>query len=129
MASDEPRPVLPLKAPDAPPHRSFESVLATVLARSVVAGSFSTTEFFTKWFRQYGQPVFVLFNKNLRVTNIQFAELLALVRTHTHSTPLIESSKSVPLIFTSQPLFNGLIGQIVEALTRPLAIPGQHFRQ
>lgn len=44
---------------------------------------FSSDDFFNKWFLQQGQSHFFLFKKNLKVTNIQFAELFASIRCHT----------------------------------------------
>lgn len=41
--------------------------------------------FFRDWHRRQGQAYFVLFAKNLRVTNIQYAELAALLRQHTRT--------------------------------------------
>lgn len=45
--------------------------------------AFDPRKFFTDWFRRQGTPLFFLFKKNLSQSNIQFAELLALIRTHT----------------------------------------------
>ena len=42
---------------------------------------FSPQKFFTRWFRDAGNAYFFLFKKNLRVTNIQLAELFSLVCT------------------------------------------------
>lgn len=39
-------------------------------------------QFFKNWFTHDDQAYLFLFKKNLKVTNIQFAELLALIRTH-----------------------------------------------
>ena len=50
------------------------------LEESVVNGSISSAVFFANWFRRYGTPYFFLFRKNLRATNIQVAELIALLR-------------------------------------------------
>ncbi|HEX8636234.1 MAG TPA: hypothetical protein VF703_19085 [Pyrinomonadaceae bacterium] len=48
-------------------------------------GDFSAEIFFRKWFRERGSSFFFLFRKNLKITNIQFAELLSLIRTHCYS--------------------------------------------
>lgn len=58
----------------------FKRALAesTVLSNGVP--SFSPSTFFKIWFRQYGTPFFFLFKKNLHVTNMQFAELVALLQ-------------------------------------------------
>ncbi|HEX3747048.1 MAG TPA: hypothetical protein VHW09_24095 [Bryobacteraceae bacterium] len=43
---------------------------------------FEAKLFFQRWFRQHGSPWFFLFKKNQRVTNIQYAELFALIRSN-----------------------------------------------
>jgi hypothetical protein len=43
---------------------------------------FKSDDFFPIWFRDKGTPYFFLFKKNLSITNIQHAELLALIRQH-----------------------------------------------
>ncbi len=42
--------------------------------------------FFKKWFREEGTPLFFLFKKNLSVTNTQYVELFALLELHTKGT-------------------------------------------
>jgi hypothetical protein len=49
---------------------------------------FSPSRFFHEWFRVKGTATYFLFKKNLRVTNLQFAELLSLIRLHIHGQPL-----------------------------------------
>jgi tRNA G10 N-methylase Trm11 len=44
-------------------------------------GDVTTTHFFYNWFKEAGSSYFFLFKRNLRVTNIQYAELLSLLRT------------------------------------------------
>src|SRR4051812_17382704 len=61
---------------------NFQDVLAQTLSASEHDGKFDAAEFFQKWFRELGSAYFFVFSKNLRVTNIQFAELRALIRTH-----------------------------------------------
>jgi hypothetical protein len=43
---------------------------------------FSSSKFFKRWFTSDGTAYHFLFKKNLRVTNIQFAELISLIRCH-----------------------------------------------
>lgn len=62
--------------------RSFRSQLTSALRSSEKNGLLSEHRFFEEWFRDRGQALFFLFRKNLSVTNIQFAELLSLIRTH-----------------------------------------------
>lgn len=56
---------------------------AAALRLSIKDGSFDAAQFFHQWYSELGQAAFFLFRKNLDVTNIQFAELLALIRTYT----------------------------------------------
>jgi hypothetical protein len=49
-------------------------------------GSFSTTAFFNQWFRQEGKAYHFVFKKNLKVTNLQIAELRALLNVHLKRT-------------------------------------------
>lgn len=48
--------------------------------------SFAAGTFFDRWFRYHGTAYLFIFKKNFRVTNIQFAELRALIETHLEST-------------------------------------------
>jgi len=43
---------------------------------------FAKKQFFNPWFRKYGKSYFFIFKKNLKVTNIQFAELISLIRSN-----------------------------------------------
>lgn len=70
-----------------PRARSFSDELANALAKAHTLGPgpndqavLSPKLFFEEWFRKHGNCYFFLFKKNLKVTNIQFAELLALMR-------------------------------------------------
>jgi tRNA G10 N-methylase Trm11 len=45
-------------------------------------GIFDSKAFFRSWFREHGSVYFFLFTKNLKVTNMQVAELHALLRTY-----------------------------------------------
>src|SRR5688500_7759228 len=86
--------------------------LAQVFATALRADRFDEqlqgtgeSEFFRDWYRNYGQAYFVVFRKNLRVTNIQYAELLALLRCHshyeepTHDPTRTSSSEVAPELF------------------------------
>lgn len=60
----------------------FQQRLYESLAAAEETSGFSQGKFFKSWFRQSGRSYYFLFKKNLSVTNIQFAELLALVQAH-----------------------------------------------
>ena len=57
----------------------FSKSLKTKLKKQV----FSSEDFVSNWFRTTSKSFFFLFRKNTTITNLQFAELLALVRLHT----------------------------------------------
>lgn len=74
---------------------------------------FHSSDFFKKWFTEEGCAYYFLFRKNLKITNIQFAELLALIRSHNISK---ETGKAVSdLQFLSPPEFYTAIREIVES--------------
>jgi len=81
------------------PHRMLPEVFAA--------------ELFNEWFPKAGRATYFLFKKNLRVTNIQFAELMALIRAELRTT----GSGSAPQIqFVSPDEFTSAISRIVEGL-------------
>lgn len=95
----------------------FRQLLVKALASSEVSSRFSPPRFFEKWFRDSGSAYLFLFRKNLAVTNVQFAELLALLRVHTrHSS---RRDRSPDLQFLSVSEFNaGIRGVVVDAFGR-----------
>jgi hypothetical protein len=87
---------------------------------------FEAGEFFDKWFRQHGKAYFFLFRKNLKVTNIQFAELLALIRSHNHT--IAEDESIHQLQFLSVTEFYDALRQIVESFPRDASDPAVRYR-
>lgn len=63
-------------------HSAFDRALSGALREAARHPSRFGRELFSSWFRKRGQAHFFLFKKNLSQTNIQFAELIALLRTH-----------------------------------------------
>ncbi len=61
----------------------FSNPLRRALISSFEGDRFLPAALFTNWFRELGVPYFFLFRKNVSCTNLQFAELLALLRVHT----------------------------------------------
>lgn len=63
---------------------SIAELLTSVLDESIDhdTGEFHWDQFFPKWFREHGTPAFFLFKRNLGVTNVQYVELLTLIRQH-----------------------------------------------
>jgi hypothetical protein len=76
-------------------------------ARDLLRGA---TEFRQRWYG--GRALYFLFNKNLKVTNVQFTELLSLLRLHTH-----EPRKKTPakaLHFVTSEEFDQLFVEVTE---------------
>lgn len=71
------------------------------------------TSFFESYFKVNGNGYFFLFKKNLRVTNIQFAELLSLLKRYSHSE--IESNVGSKFHFFTAPQFNNTIKELKDA--------------
>jgi len=57
-------------------------LLLDAIQRSLDGRKFQSEKFFPIWFRERGTPYFFLFKKNLSITNIQYPELLSLIRQH-----------------------------------------------
>lgn len=64
----------------------LERLLFRSFLRGLQAGRLSVERFVESWFETLGGAYYFLFSKNLTVTNIQFAELVALLRVHTRDT-------------------------------------------
>ena len=58
------------------------SDLHKAIRGSLTPSGFDAAAFFHGWYRDLGSVYTFVFRKNLSVTNIQFAELLALLRLH-----------------------------------------------
>lgn len=94
-----------------------ECIVATAAeaARRRLDGQAAGRLFFTKWFRDEDK-FFFLFRKNARVTNMQFAELFALARTHiqTKDEFLSEEGPSLHrLQFFRRDEFNRLVRRVL----------------
>jgi tRNA G10 N-methylase Trm11 len=70
----------------------------------------SCTNVRKEWFR--GRGLFFLFTKHLRVTNVQFTELLGLLRMHMREKKSAEPAAS--LIFTTSEEFDHLLVEVIE---------------
>lgn len=73
------------------------------------AADWSAERFFDSWFRIHGHAYCILFKKNLDVTNLQYGELLPLLRSHTIST---ESGRPSLLQFESSKTFRRKLLQL-----------------
>jgi 16S rRNA G966 N2-methylase RsmD len=86
--------------------------LVNALRAATTRGKFSTSLFFNTWFQSGG--LYFLFRKNLAVTNIQYSELLALLRQHSAAK---EGSDPVGEIAFSSPAdFKELVGPLAQQL-------------
>ena len=77
-----------------------KSLLWQVFKSSTVNTELSSSVFFKDWFTEHGSAYYFLFKKNLSVTNIQFAELVSLLRVHC-TTPLGASIGELEFLSTT----------------------------
>lgn len=75
-------------------------------------GVFDPSKFFRLWFDEAGEAYFFLFKKNLRVTNIQFVELINLIRTYTYE--ISTKKRKRQLLFLSSRSFKTALQSLVE---------------
>ena len=96
-------------------HFDFEEILIASLNEATDEdGKFDSSTFFKHWCFKRGKGRFFLFKKNLHVTNIQFAELLSLLRLHTR----FENGAVVKDIqFVSTAFYRQWVDTIVNTLT------------
>jgi tRNA G10 N-methylase Trm11 len=87
---------------------------------------FDAPTFVYEWFRRRGSAYFFLFKKNLRVTNLQFAELLALVRRFVKAS---DTDDIRDLQFTAVDDFNQTVTEIVESFDRSPGDPRARYRE
>ena len=82
--------------------------LASAVAKAVspITKSFRWSIFFDHWFRQRGESLFVLFRRNLSVTNVQYVELVSLLREHvvTENTATLGGAPTTLLFHTTAQL-------------------------
>ena len=88
-------------------------VLAACLKNAIIGGHFSGKKFFHEWFREKGSAFLFVFKKNLKVTNIQMAELNALLRAHTKRERTGEYFCDFQCLSVQE--FNDAINSIVES--------------
>jgi len=79
-----------------------------------------------EWFRKRGSTYFFLFKKNLDVTNLQFAELLALLRSHIKAS---DGAKIRDLQFISVDDFNRSVTELVESFGRDPRDPRARYEK
>src|SRR5438094_480146 len=102
------------------PHDANDSVVNIIqqcLNSASTENGFSARQFFECWFRTHGSAYFFLFQKNLSVTNLQAAELLALLRTYVSRRDSKERVRD--LQFLSVQEFVSSVQSLVESYGRP----------
>lgn len=92
---------------------SFEDKLTKAFLDSKVNKKFSSKNFLSNWFGDKDSALFFLFKKNLKVTNIQFSELLALLRCYTESKRNDEPVRNLQFLSVSE--FEDIIKGIIKA--------------
>ena len=74
---------------------------------------FPKEEFFEEWFRKNGKVYFFLFKKNLKVTNLQAVELIALVQSHLYENNADQDNVEHVQFFSIED-FNNVLARLVE---------------
>lgn len=90
----------------------MSEILRGLLDASCANGRFDEAKFFRLWFDEHGDAYYFLFKKNLRVTNIQFVELLRLLRTYTFDRDT--ETRKHELLFLSSRDFKNELKALVE---------------
>lgn len=95
--------------------RDVRRIFADALKKNISATegqlTFRKNAFFDCWFKRLGTPLLFLFKKNLYVTNMQFAELAALVR----STACDDTGDRTDLQFASPQTFINSLASLVDS--------------
>lgn len=86
---------------------------------------FYAPEFIAQWFRQRGAAYHFVFKKNLHVTNIQFAELLTLIRKFVISD---DDEDVKDLQFSSVDDFNRSMTEMVGSFQRDPVVPASRYQ-
>lgn len=90
-----------------------------VIQRHVHGREFSESAFFDEWFYRRGRAYTILFKRHLGITNLQFAELYALLRQYTSETSderVASEFVSSALMFHNSHDFKSTLKTVVESL-------------
>lgn len=90
------------------PNEPLLSIIPSEDKETTFLPPFPAEDFFTKWFREKGQIFSIIFKKNHHVTNIQVAELVALLRAY-------RTDARVPLAFLSVESYKEVLRHICGA--------------
>lgn len=90
--------------------QKIQEIFRSCLSKASQSGQFEESAFFGHWFRDNGQAYYFLFKKSLRVTNLQYNELVAQIRSHIkHDLP----DGNLPSQFTSAEEFREATTQVI----------------
>lgn len=106
----------------------IDNSLDRIVSDSINSDDFKVDEFLRKWFRSEKNnsgSFYFLFSVNLKVTNIQFSELLSLLRVHTTSN----DKSSSPIQFSSTKEFRENLSRLWNSLGRPKLDTGEQERK
>jgi len=101
---------------------SIKKKLVDIFIESDNGEKFLSNKFFSKWFVEQGEAFFFLFKKNLNVTNIQFAELLALLKCHIKVKAKENNDSCCNLHFLSVSEFENLFNEIAKTFPRDIKL-------
>jgi hypothetical protein len=123
--------------------KEFIAALEDSLANADNDGAFSASKFFAQWFRTRGKAYVFLFRKNAKITNIQYAELRALISAdvtrqnrHTRSLQFMAADEFQPALqklvdaFPVEPVADLRYGRLAKRyhqLLRPIVVIEQYF--
>lgn len=111
------------------PHNRVLPTVNAVVPSSVSSvvrpqGASPAAEFFNDAFREHGSAYFFAFKKNLRVTNIQYAELVALTRSAI--TDRRTGLRPRDLVFMSSNDFKSAAGELIDQLGSDSTVDRTH---
>ncbi len=100
------------------PQSTFIPELVQALEQSEDSHGFSPDGFFTAWFRKRPNAYFFLFLKNVTVTNLQFAELVALIESEVRPTETNPRVRGLQFASVAdfKSTFSGLIKPFAQSL-------------
>lgn len=99
-----------------PKESARSEYLRKCLNVSFQADAFRPGKFFSRWFREAGSSHLFVFKKNLKVTNLQVAELHALMRVHTKRRSTGEHVRDFQALSLKE--FNASVQSIVESFVK-----------
>jgi hypothetical protein len=100
---------------DRHPPLPFNDLLCLAMEQSQAQGEFSAVDLFTRWLREWGAVYFFLYRKNRRITDIQVAELMSLLRVNSEFRD--NGSAALDLQFLSKKDFEQSVNALANTFT------------